>query len=111
MVLSRALPQVRKAPDHHHTGTDQNACRTPAAWLLPRFIVANVEAGAGDIVSGNGKVVRAAPADAGFFFKRDKGSSPLRSTVVTLRVVFQAQLGCVFRKFKRVSSFLHRQTC
>ena len=77
-----------------------------AGKLLPRFItVANVESkDPAQIVSGNEKVVRPRLTDAEFFFKQDK-KQPLEQFNQRLaNVVFQAQLGSVFDKAKRVSA-------
>ncbi|WP_435606878.1 glycine--tRNA ligase subunit beta [Pseudomonas knackmussii] len=74
--------------------------------LLPRFItVANVQSKAPEhIVSGNEKVVRPRLTDAEFFFKQDQ-KQPLEQFNERLKnVVFQAQLGTVFDKARRVSA-------
>lgn len=74
--------------------------------LLPRFItVANIESqDPAQIISGNEKVVRPRLTDAEFFFKQDK-KQPLETHNERLaNVVFQAQLGSVFDKAKRVST-------
>ena len=73
--------------------------------LLPRFItVANVESkDPAQIISGNEKVVRPRLTDAEFFFKQDQ-KQPLETRNQRLaNVVFQADLGSVFDKAKRVS--------
>ncbi|MCU1719104.1 glycine--tRNA ligase subunit beta [Pseudomonas sp. 5P_3.1_Bac2] len=74
--------------------------------LLPRFItVANVESkDPKQIIEGNEKVVRPRLTDAEFFFNQDK-KQPLESFNQRLaNVVFQAQLGSVYDKAKRVST-------
>ena len=74
--------------------------------LLPRFItVANVESkDPQQIISGNEKVVRPRLTDAEFFFNQDK-KQPLEAFNERLaNVVFQAQLGSVYDKAKRVSA-------
>jgi glycyl-tRNA synthetase beta chain len=74
--------------------------------LLPRFItVANIESKEPrQIIEGNEKVVRPRLTDAEFFFNQDK-KQPLESFNQRLaNVVFQAQLGSVYDKAKRISS-------
>ena len=72
--------------------------------LLPRFItVANVESkDPAQIISGNEKVVRPRLTDAEFFFKQDKKQKLETFNERLKNVVFQAQLGTVFEKAKRV---------
>ncbi|MBP6781027.1 MAG: glycine--tRNA ligase subunit beta [Ottowia sp.] len=82
--------------------------------LLPRFItVANIESkDPAQIVSGNEKVVRPRLTDAEFFFKQDKRQPLEKRNERLANVVFQAQLGSVFDKAKRVSAlagFIARQ--
>ncbi|GIZ10667.1 glycine--tRNA ligase subunit beta [Pseudomonas sp. NCCP-436] len=74
--------------------------------LLPRFItVANVESkDPAQIVAGNEKVVRPRLTDAEFFFKQDKKQSLESFNQRLANVVFQAQLGSVFDKARRVSA-------
>lgn len=74
--------------------------------LLPRFItVANVQSkDPAQIVSGNEKVVRPRLTDAEFFFKQDKKQSLESFNQRLANVVFQAQLGSVFDKARRVSA-------
>ncbi|MGE8497007.1 MAG: glycine--tRNA ligase subunit beta [Pseudomonas sp.] len=74
--------------------------------LLPRFItVANVESkDPAQIVSGNEKVVRPRLTDAEFFFKQDKKQKLETFNQRLANVVFQAQLGSVYDKAKRVSA-------
>ncbi|CAD5376149.1 glycine tRNA synthetase, beta subunit [Pseudomonas sp. OF001] len=73
--------------------------------LLPRFItVANIESkDPAQIVAGNEKVVRPRLTDAEFFFKQDKKHALEDNNQRLANVVFQAQLGSVFDKAKRVS--------
>ncbi len=74
--------------------------------LLPRFItVANLESKQPQaIIEGNEKVVRPRLSDAEFFFKQDKKAT-LESLNERLKnVVFQAELGSVYEKARRVSS-------
>ncbi|MBL4609253.1 MAG: glycine--tRNA ligase subunit beta [Pseudomonas sp.] len=76
-----------------------------AGKLLPRFItVANIDSqDPAQIVSGNEKVVRPRLTDAEFFFRQDK-KNPLEERNTQLaNVVFQAQLGSVYDKARRVS--------
>ena len=73
--------------------------------LLPRFItVSNLESkDPAQIIAGNEKVVRPRLTDAEFFFKQDQ-KQPLETRNQRLaNVVFQADLGSVFDKAKRVS--------
>jgi glycyl-tRNA synthetase beta chain len=74
--------------------------------LLPRFItVANIESkDPAQIISGNEKVVRPRLTDAEFFFKQDKKQKLESFNQRLANVVFQAQLGSVFDKAKRVSA-------
>ncbi|MGQ7960177.1 glycine--tRNA ligase subunit beta [Pseudomonas sp. SP16.1] len=74
--------------------------------LLPRFItVANVESkDPAQIVAGNEKVVRPRLTDAEFFFKQDKKQKLEAFNQRLAGVVFQAQLGSVYDKAKRVSA-------
>lgn len=74
--------------------------------LLPRFItVANVESKDPlQIVQGNEKVVRPRLTDAEFFFKQDKRQPLEQRNQRLANVVFQAQLGSVYDKAKRVSA-------
>jgi len=73
--------------------------------LLPRFItVANIESqDPAQIVAGNEKVVRPRLTDAEFFFKQDKKHKLESFNQRLASVVFQAQLGTVLDKAKRVS--------
>ncbi|HWV10536.1 MAG TPA: glycine--tRNA ligase subunit beta [Pseudomonas sp.] len=73
--------------------------------LLPRFItVANVESkDPAQIIHGNEKVVRPRLTDAEFFFKQDKKQKLETFNQRLANVVFQAQLGSVYDKAKRVS--------
>jgi len=73
--------------------------------LLPRFItISNLESkDPAQIIAGNEKVVRPRLTDAEFFFKQDQ-KQPLETRNQRLaNVVFQADLGSVFDKAKRVS--------
>jgi len=74
--------------------------------LLPRFItVANIESkDPAQIVAGNEKVVRPRLTDAEFFFKQDKKQPLVTRNERLANVVFQAQLGSVYDKAKRVSA-------
>src|SRR3990167_657968 len=74
--------------------------------LLPRFItVANIESkDAQQIISGNEKVVRPRLTDAEFFFKQDQKHKLETFNQRLANVVFQAQLGSVFDKARRVSA-------
>ena len=74
--------------------------------LLPRFItVANIESkDPQQIISGNEKVVRPRLTDAEFFFKQDQKHKLETFNQRLANVVFQAQLGSVFDKAKRVSA-------
>ncbi len=74
--------------------------------LLPRFItVANIESrDPAQIVSGNEKVVRPRLTDAEFFFRQDKKNPLAERNTQLANVVFQAQLGSVYDKAKRVSA-------
>ncbi|WP_068828785.1 glycine--tRNA ligase subunit beta [Pseudomonas sp. BMS12] len=74
--------------------------------LLPRFItVANIESNdPAQIIAGNEKVVRPRLTDAEFFFKQDKRQPLEQRNERLANVVFQAQLGSVYDKAKRVSA-------
>src|SRR5690606_19836517 len=74
--------------------------------LLPRFItVANIESkDPAQIIAGNEKVVRPRLTDAEFFFKQDKRQPLEKRNERLANVVFQAQLGSVYDKAKRVSA-------
>ncbi|WP_324732608.1 glycine--tRNA ligase subunit beta [Pseudomonas paeninsulae] len=74
--------------------------------LLPRFItVANIESkDPQQIISGNEKVVRPRLTDAEFFFKQDQKHKLETLNQRLANVVFQAQLGSVYDKAKRVSA-------
>lgn len=74
--------------------------------LLPRFItVANVASrDPRQIISGNEKVVRPRLTDAEFFFKQDQRQTLESFNARLANVVFQADLGSVYDKARRVSS-------
>lgn len=74
--------------------------------LLPNFItVANIESkNPALVIDGNERVIRPRLSDAAFFFETDK-----KTTLASLRerlktIVFQAQLGTIYEKTKRVAA-------
>ena len=79
--------------------------RTPAGELLPAFIaVSNIESREPDKVrAGNERVVRPRLADAAFFWEQDR-RQPLAARIAALDgVTFQAQLGSLGDKARRVA--------
>ena len=82
------------------------AVESAAGVLLPWFItVSNIDSSEPLVVrSGNERVVRPRLADAAFFWEQDR-RSPLAAQVAALdRVTFQAQLGSIGDKVRRVAA-------
>ncbi len=93
---------VATLQDHQRYFALQDAQGT----LLPWFItVSNIESRDPAVVrSGNERVVRPRLADAAFFWEQDR-RTPLAARITALdRVTFQAQLGSIGDKVRRVSA-------
>lgn len=77
--------------------------------LLPHFItVANIlSTNPQQVILGNEKVMRARLSDAAFFFRQDKKQALDQHLPATEKVVFQAQLGSLRDKAKRVQSLMN----
>jgi glycyl-tRNA synthetase beta chain len=84
------------------------ALRNAEGQLLAHFItVANIaSSNPPQVIAGNEKVMRARLSDAAFFFRQDK-KQPLSNHIpATEKVVFQAQLGSLQDKAKRVKTLM-----
>lgn len=93
---------VATLQDHQRYFAVENAQGT----LLPWFItVSNIESREPAVVrSGNERVVRPRLADAAFFWEQDR-RTPLSARIEALdRVTYQAQLGSIGDKLRRVSA-------
>lgn len=84
------------------------ALRNSAGQLLPHFItVANIaSSNPPQVIAGNEKVMRARLSDAAFFFRQDKKQPLSHHIPATEKVVFQAQLGSLQDKAKRVKALM-----
>ena len=82
------------------------AIEDAAGKLLPSFItVSNIESRDPDVVrSGNERVVRPRLADAAFFWDQDRRTSLAQQVGALDRVTYQAQLGSVGDKARRVAT-------
>ncbi|KTD61264.1 glycine--tRNA ligase subunit beta [Legionella spiritensis] len=80
------------------------ALQDSSGQLLPRFVaVANIKSGKpGQVIAGNEKVMRARLSDAAFFFEQDKKQPLARHIAATEKVVFQARLGTLYDKARRL---------
>lgn len=76
--------------------------------LLPHFItVSNIKSSnPQQVILGNEKVMRARLSDADFFFRQDKKSTLSTHIAATEHVVFQAKLGTLFDKSKRMMALM-----
>ncbi|KTD16687.1 glycine--tRNA ligase subunit beta [Legionella jordanis] len=84
------------------------ALQDKAGNLLPHFItVANIQSSnPNQVALGNEKVMRARLSDAAFFFEQDK-KQPLSERIpATTKVVFQAKLGSLWDKAKRIEQLM-----
>ena len=74
--------------------------------LLPVFVtVANIEsADPAQVIRGNERVIRPRLADAAFFFANDKKTTLLARRETLKGVVFQAKLGSIYDKTKRIEA-------
>ncbi|ASQ46762.1 glycine--tRNA ligase subunit beta [Legionella clemsonensis] len=84
------------------------ALRDKSGQLLPHFItVANITSlEPKQVVSGNEKVMRARLSDAAFFFHQDKKEPLSQRISTTEKVVFQAKLGSLRDKTKRIEKLM-----
>lgn len=84
------------------------ALRDDNNQLLAHFItVANINSSnPQQVISGNEKVMRARLSDAAFFFRQDKKQSLSQHIAATEKVVFQARLGSLQAKAKRVQALM-----
>lgn len=84
------------------------ALRNAAGQLLAHFItVANIaSSNPSQVIAGNEKVMRARLSDAAFFFRQDKKQPLSHHIPATEKVVFQAQLGSLQDKAKRVKALM-----
>lgn len=73
--------------------------------LMPHFItVANLESrDPAQVIDGNERVIRPRLSDAAFFFETDKKTTLNKQRERLKHIVFQAQLGTLFDKTKRVA--------
>lgn len=76
--------------------------------LLPHFItVSNIKSSnPQQVILGNEKVMRARLSDADFFFRQDKKSALSTRMASTEHVVFQAKLGTLMDKSKRMMALM-----
>ncbi|BCA96177.1 glycine--tRNA ligase beta subunit [Legionella antarctica] len=85
------------------------ALKNQQGELLPHFItVANIEStNPQQVIQGNEKVMRARLSDAAFFFQQDK-KHPLSQHIPAMeQVVFQARLGSLQDKARRVKELMN----
>jgi glycyl-tRNA synthetase beta chain len=82
------------------------AVEDAAGKLLPSFItVSNIESRDPDVVrSGNERVVRPRLTDAAFFWEQDRRTSLSQQVSALDRVTYQAQLGSVGDKVRRIAA-------
>jgi glycyl-tRNA synthetase beta chain len=84
------------------------ALQNSAGQLLPHFItVANIAStNPQQVIRGNEKVMRARLSDAAFFFRQDKKQALAQYIPATDKVVFQASLGSLLDKTKRLCALM-----
>lgn len=84
------------------------ALQDSSGKLLAHFItVSNISStNPKQVISGNEKVMRARLSDAAFFFRKDKEQALSHHIEATKKVVFQARLGSLYDKAKRMQGLM-----